>query len=397
MKLLIVLFISLFLMGCEEKVYEDPKQDYVSVALDTANVYSDISLNDILVNDKNVEIISDNYQIDTDELGEKEYEIYYRVDKKKYVYKYKVRVVDSEAPIVFSGVSKSVKVGYDEDLCNLITYGDNYTGDVKCEITGDYDLNKAGTYKLHYKLSDSSNNTKEVNVTLTVYKPSTGGSSSNSGAPAPKTEFADIYKMHKNDNTEIGIDVSKWQEDIDFNKVKNAGATFVMMRIGVQTEKNGELSVDRYYEQNIKNAKEAGLKVGVYLYTMASSTKEAKEHAEWVVKTLDGEKLDLPIVFDWENWNKWNTYKLSFHEINEIANTYMSTAKEKGYEGMLYSSKFYLETIWENKKEFPVWLAHYTKDAKTSSYKGKYQIWQLCNNGHIDGINGDVDIDVLYK
>ena len=107
--------------------------------------------------------------------------------------------------------------------------------------------------------------------------------------------------------------------------------------------------------------------------------------------------MDLPIVFDWENWNKWNTYKLSFHEINEIANAYMSTAKEKGYEGMLYSSKFYLETIWQNKKEFPVWLAHYTNNAKTSSYKGKYQIWQLCNNGHIDGINGDVDIDVLYK
>ena len=76
-------------MGCEEKVYEDPKQDYISVALENTNVYSDVHLNDILVNDKNVEVLSKNYQIDTDELGEKEYEIYYRVDKKKYIYKRK--------------------------------------------------------------------------------------------------------------------------------------------------------------------------------------------------------------------------------------------------------------------------------------------------------------------
>ena len=61
---------------------------------------------------------------------------------------------------------------------------------------------------------------------------------------------------------------------------------------------------------------------------------------------------------------------------------------------MLYSSKFYLENIWENKLDYPVWLAHYTEK---TSYQGKYIMWQLCNNGRIDGINGDVDIDILYK
>ena len=72
----------------------------------------------------------------------------------------------------------------------------------------------------------------------------------------------------------------------------------------------------------------------------------------------------------------------------------MSTVKNAGYEGMLYSSKFYLENIWTNKLNFPIWLAHYT--SKTS-YNGNYKIWQMCNNGQIDGINGDVDIDIMYN
>ena len=77
----------------------------------------------------------------------------------------------------------------------------------------------------------------------------------------------------------------------------------------------------------------------------------------------------------------------------EIANAFMTEVKTNGYEAMLYSSKFYLETIWTNKLKFPVWLAHYTN---STSYEGDFIIWQLCNDGHIDGINGDVDIDVLY-
>ena len=203
-----------------------------------------------------------------------------------------------------------------------------------------------------------------------------------------------IYNKYKNDSNEIGIDVSKWQGDIDFQKVKDDGATFVMMRIGVQTSYEGELSLDRYYENNIKNAKEAGLKVGVYLYSIATSKEEAIEHAKWVVEKLNGESLELPIVFDWENWSKWNMYKLSFHDINTIADSFIETVNQSGYTGMLYSSKFYLENIWVNKHNYPVWLAHYTEN---TSYKGDYIMWQLCNTGRINGIYGDVDIDILIK
>ena len=405
MKVVILIIFSLLLSGCGKTPKDDPKVEKVpniniveeqndfTIENSDIEVYSDTTLNNLIkINNESIKIENLDEVIDTDELGSKDIDVIYEKDNKKYSYTFTVNVKDTEPPRLLSGVNRTVNVGNKGDICDVIIYGDNYTGDVKCEVSGNYDFNTVGSYKLKYKLSDSSNNTKEVNVTLNVVKPSSGGGGTSE--PAKKTEFADILAKHKNDKTEVGIDVSKWQGDIDFNKVKNAGATFVMMRIGVQSSIGGSISIDQYFKQNIKKAKEAGLKVGVYLYTYASSVEDALNQVKWVVDTLDGEALDLPIAFDWENWSKWNSFKVSFHEINKIANTFMSEARNKGYEGMLYSSKNYLETIWTNKLDYPVWLAHYT--SKTN-YAGKYIIWQLCNNGRIDGINGDVDIDIMYN
>ena len=83
---------------------------------------------------------------------------------------------------------------------------------------------------------------------------------------------------------------------------------------------------------------------------------------------------------------------MSFHEINECVNKYIETVENKGYHGMLYSSKFYLEAIWDSSDK-NIWLAHYTDK---TSYTGNYIMWQLSNTGRIDGISGDVDIDILY-
>lgn len=384
----LLFFILLLLTGCGKEYVENP--EVINIKNDEFEVFSDISLNDIVTLEENVELLSDNYIIDTEEIGNKTYELSYKYNNKKYNYKFSINIIDKEPPRVFGGTNKTINKGYEGDLCDIITYGDNYDGYVSCRIEGDYNINEVGTYNLKYILFDSSNNTKEVKVTLNVREKSNSTSTSRS---TKKTYFSDVINKYKNSDNEIGIDVSKWQGDIDFNRVKNAGATFVMMRIGVQKKALGDLEIDKYYLQNIKNAKDAGLKVGVYLYSIATNKDEAIEHANWVLKTLDGEKLDLPIVFDWESWSKWNSFRISFHEINSIANNYIDTVKKAGYEGMLYSSKFYLENIWENKKEYPVWLAHYTEK---TSYQGKYIMWQLCNNGRIDGINGDVDIDILY-
>ncbi len=387
-KLILILIVFTFIVGCKKKIYEDKTNDFLDLKIKEVEVYKELYLNDIIdIKNKDIDITSKNYQINTNNLGKLELEVFYTYNKKNYLYKDYIEVKDTTPPLVFSGTTKTVEINYDKNLCDLITYGDNYSGDIKCSITGDYDLSKLGSYKLNYTLSDSSKNETNVTVTLNVKNTIT-----QTPTVSTKTNFSDIYQLHKKENTEIGIDVSKWQGEIDFKKVHDAGATFVMMRLGVH-DGNGNLTVDKYFKENIKNAKANGLKVGVYLYSIATSKKEAINQADFALKTLNNEKLNLPIVFDWESWSSWNSFKISFHDINEIANAFIERVEEKGYQGMLYSSKFYLETIWTNNKNYPVWLAHYTKN---TDYQGKYQIWQLCNNGRISGINGDVDIDIMY-
>ena len=388
MKVVWLILISLIFTGCTSNDKE--VLEHIKIKNREVDVYSKTYLYD-LFETKDIELISENELLNTKKLGNKKYVLEYEYDNKKYEYELEYKIVDKEPPRYFGGTNKTIVKNYEGDLCNLIMYGDNYDGNLSCTIDGKFSLDEVGTYKVVYNITDSSNNTTKINVTLNVIEKS---SSSSSNSQSKKTYFEDVVKNYKTNNTELGIDVSKWQGDIDYEKVKNAGATFVMMRIGVQTKQNGELSIDPYFEQNIKNAKSAGLKVGVYLYSIATNSKEAIEHANWVIKTLDNRKLDLPIVFDWENWSKWNTYKLSFYEINDIANKFMETVTKHGYEGMLYSSKYYLENIWTNEYDYPVWLAHYT--SKTS-YKGDYMMWQLSNTGRIDGIYGDVDINVMYK
>lgn len=384
----IIIFISIFILtGCKEKINLVSETEDIIVN-NEIEVYSDIYLNDIItIND--MELLSENYRINTDELGLRTYEILYSKDKKKYLYKFDIEVVDSTSPKLLSGTTRTILKGYNKDICDLITYGDNYTGNLKCEIIGNYDVNKIGTYNITYSISDDSNNTLNVDGILNVVSRIDNSYTPNNY----KTPIKEVYELYKEDNNIVGIDVSEWQGIVDYNKVKESGVEFVLIRIGVQTD-DGEPKIDGRYYENIKNAKAAGLKVGVYLYTLAGSVEEAKEQALWVINKLEGESLDLGITFDWENFKYWNSYKISFHEINEIANAFMNTAKENGYGAMLYSSKFYLENVWENKHNYPVWLAHYV-DYKTD-YKGEYKIWQLCSNGLVDGINGFVDFNLLY-
>lgn len=387
MKIVLIIILSLFVSSCEKK--EINNNDVLSKNTDLL-VYESYEIDNLITLKEGITLENNDVFIPK-KIGENKYTIKYKKENKIKEKELIFNVVDNTPPKVFGGTNKTVLLNYDKDLCDLIVYGDNYDKKPKCEITGEYDLQKEGTYKLLYKLTDQSNNLKEVNVTLNVIKEY---KKNNTPTEKKVTNFSDVYKEHKKENTEIGIDVSKWQGNIDFKKVASANASFVMIRIGVQTKQNGELSLDKYYLENIKKAKEAGLKVGVYLYSIATSEKEAIDHADWVVNKLNGETLDLPITFDWENWSKWNSYNMSFYDINNIANSFIKRVEEKGYKGMLYSSKFYLENIWENKNNNTVWLAHYT--TKTN-YQDSYMIWQLCNNGKIDGINGDVDIDILYK
>ena len=334
--------------------------------------------------------IVDDYYIDTDSLGKKKVNFQYvNDDGIKLKYSYEINVVDKEAPLIWLGKSYNVTKSSEDNLLEKIMCGDNYDKNPVCVIEGDYDLNSVGSYKLVFKATDSSGNISEKKFTLNVNEPS-----DNKGSNGVKTvtEFSDVIKNYKNDNTQIGIDVSKWQGDIDFSKLKNAGVEFVIIRVGSSNGINGENFVDSKFVQNIENANSVGIPVGVYFYSYANSVDRAVSDAKWIIENIKDYKVDLPIAFDWENWGSFNKYELSFFGLTNMAKKFMDTVKSSGYDAMLYSSKTYLENIWMS-VDYPVWLAHYTKN---TNYTGDYTYWQLCSNGRVDGINGDVDIDIRY-
>ena len=355
------------------------------------NVYSDVKVKDF-IKDIDGKVV-DNKKINTDKLGTVEVEfIYLNKDNKKRKGTFEVTVKDLEEPLIWLSNSYSVRVGDDVNLEDEILCADNYDSNPSCKIKGDYDLNTAGNYSLVYVAEDSSGNKESVDFTLHVYEPKsvTGGGSSEE---VTSTDFNGVLEEHKNKDTLVGIDVSKWQGAIDFSKVKEAGAEFVIIRVGHQNGVGGEYVLDPYFKRNIKEALENKLKVGIYFYSYADNKKEARKQAEWVIKQIKDYDITLSIAFDFECFSSFNSMNLSLHDLNEVAETYFSTLEAKGYDTMLYGSKNYLNAIWKYNTN-KVWLAHYTDK---TDYDKDYIMWQLCQDGVIDGINGFVDIDILYK
>ena len=357
----------------------------------TVNVYSNVKVNDF-IKDIDGKIV-DNNKIKTNELGKVEVEfIYLNSDDRKRKGTFEVKVKDLEEPLIWLSNSYSVRVGDDVNLEDEILCADNYDSNPSCKITGDYDLNTAGNYSLVYEAEDSSGNKESVDFTLYVYEPRevTGGGSN---SEVTYTDFKEIVNSHKTDDTLVGIDVSKWQGAIDFSKVKEAGAEFVIIRVGHQNGVGGEYVLDPYFKRNIRKALDNKLKVGIYFYSYADSKKEARKQAEWVIKQIKDYDITLPIAFDFESFTLFNSMNLSLYQLNEVAESYFSTLEDAGYDTMLYGSKNYLNAIWKYNTN-KVWLAHYTDE---TDYDKDYMMWQLCQDGVIDGINGFVDIDILYK
>ena len=166
-----------------------------------------------------------------------------------------------------------------------------------------------------------------------------------------------------------------------------------MLKIGGQTEINGDFNLDPMFYQNIEEAIANDIRVGIYFYSYATTEKEAQEQANWIIKKIKDYDITLPIVFDWENWNNYTNFKLSFHSLNKIAASFIERIEDQGYKGMLYSSKYYLENIWYQ-EDYTNWLAYYTTDFYDYN---NYYMWQVCNDGKIDGIESYVDIDVMYE
>ena len=341
--------------------------------------------------------IKDNRTINTTKLGPQTISFKYKNDDGITVpYSFEIEVVDTTEPLIWLTNSYTVLKGSEVDLANEILCGDNYDNKPKCIIEGEYDLNTAGDYELVYRATDKNGNTEEQPFTLHVVEPQpVTETPTEPQEPVEEnvTLFSDVVKNYKTKNTKIGIDISKWQGKVDFAKLKAAGVEFVMIRVGGTRGLNEEYFVDDQFERNIKEANKHNIDVGVYFYSYSNTTKAAIKDARWVLKQIKDYEVTMPIAFDWENWKYFNEYNLSFFGLTSMADSFLNEVEKAGYEGLLYSSKSYLENVWMPTKH-DIWLAHYTNQ---TTYNGNYKMWQLCENGKVDGIEGMVDIDIWYQ
>ena len=211
--------------------------------------------------------------------------------------KYEIIVGDNEAPLVFrSGNGAQYEIGEEFNISRLLSYGDNADPAPVMVTSGDVDTSEVGKYTVHASLTDVSGNKTEWDFTVEVVE-----EIETDDTQPPFYPFSSFKEDHAGDGMHYGIDISRWQGDIDFNKVKNAGVEFVIMRIGYSEE--GELFLDKYYEQNISRAKAAGVPVGLYVFSYESTEEQVRASTQMLLKQIEGMELELPIVFDWENFS----------------------------------------------------------------------------------------------
>lgn len=396
--IIIAIILVIALIGTITWIYLDAKEnerlDRESVILKenlTIEFGKEAKVSDFIAN-LNGTLIEDK-EIDTESIGDKQVSFEYKnIKNKKRKYEFNIKIIDVNAPQIFSSSTYTVSVGYTKKLTDVLLSVDDIDDNPKREIIGEYDLNTAGTYDLTYVVTDSSGNQAKKQLKLNVKERSNTPTQTDKPKEEEKLLISDVITNHKTEKTKIGIDVSKWQGEINWEEVKNAGVEFVIIRMGYQTDFDGENVLDPYFEKNIQGAKMAGLPVGLYFHSYAKNINQAKEQAEWIKENIKDYKIDLGIAFDWESWSVFNTVGMSLYTINKSANTFLDTLQEAGYKGMLYSSKNYLEKIWYPTNH-ETWLAQYNTKV---TYEGEYSIWQMSDNGKVDGIKGDVDIDIMY-
>ncbi|MGN0561799.1 MAG: glycoside hydrolase family 25 protein [Candidatus Fimenecus sp.] len=187
-----------------------------------------------------------------------------------------------------------------------------------------------------------------------------------------------------------GIDVSKWQGDIDWQKVKASGVQFAILRAGY-----GRFAgqTDKTFAQNYHKAKAAGLFVGAYHYSYAKNAEQARAEAEYCLSLIKGKVFDFPICYDVEDDSQKD---LSKDEISEIVTAFCETLEKAGYYVSVYMNLAWLNTKLREDifEKYDIWLAHW---AKETTCKRAYGIWQYTSGGQVNGIKGNVDLDCAYK
>lgn len=218
-----------------------------------------------------------------------------------------------------------------------------------------------------------------------------------------------------------GIDVSTWNGNINWKKVKNAGVEFAIIRIGYRGYQGGKLVLDDTAIKNLEGAQNAGIKIGAYFFSTAVNEQEAIEEAMFTVNVIKEYNITYPIVYDCEGYNDpdYRIYSLDKRIRTNNALAFLNYVESCGYEGMMYSSSndFTEDNEWEISRIDPyydVWVAQYwlgfqdgednyveypsfdSLGSRMTAYTGTYRMWQFSSAGIIEGIDGYVDLNIEY-
>lgn len=210
-----------------------------------------------------------------------------------------------------------------------------------------------------------------------------------------QNRFSGVSKVY-------GIDVSYYQGNIDWKKVKNSGVEFVIIRVGYRGYGSaGTLVEDPRFKTYLDGATKAGLKVGVYFYTQAITTAEAKAEAKFVLDRIKGYSLQMPVYYDIESVD-YDTGRLDSAGLSKAQKTALCTAFcdtiiKSGYSAGVYANytwlNYYIDGAGLGKK-YPIWLAHYTSN---TNYDQRMDMWQYSGSGTVSGISAYTDVNVWYS
>ena len=194
-----------------------------------------------------------------------------------------------------------------------------------------------------------------------------------------------------------GIDVSRWQYDIDWEAVAGAGAEFAMIRVGYRGSESGKINADKYALRNLDGASAAGLDIGVYFFSQALTREEAEEEAYYVLGVIQDYDITMPVVFDWERVRNENSrsQNMDRRTLTDCAKTFLETVELAGYNAMVYFNPHQSRNLYylSELKEYDFWLASYT-DRMNFPYK--VDMWQYTEKGRIPGIETDCDFNVYF-
>ncbi len=210
-----------------------------------------------------------------------------------------------------------------------------------------------------------------------------------------------VMYYHNDDGTRastIAIDISTYQPYVDWEDVKAAGVDVVMLRVGFRGYGTGRIVLDDMFEEHVVNATEAGLTVGVYFFSQAISYEEGVEEARFTIDAIRKYNIKGPVAIDTEfvDASDARTNGLDVDSRTDSVVGFCETVKSAGYTPMIYANRNWFVQCLDMTRlgNYKLWLAHY---ANQTDFPYLYTGWQYTNAGYIDGISGEVDLNVWFE